>query len=89
MNIAPRRHQHLPSGANQPSDVGVTVNINAEFNLVAGNPIIEFVSRDLITESCKGLVSSAVYTVPPFLSSPSLVAQIEVYLARRCICRHR
>jgi hypothetical protein len=33
MIIAPRRHKHPSSGANGPSDVGVTVNFNAEFNL--------------------------------------------------------
>jgi hypothetical protein len=33
MIIAPRRHKHPSSGANRPSDVAVTVNINAEFNL--------------------------------------------------------
>jgi len=33
MILAPRRHKHLSSGANRPSDVAVTVNINAEFNL--------------------------------------------------------
>jgi len=33
MIIAPRRHTHPSSGANRPSDVAVTVNINAEFNL--------------------------------------------------------
>jgi hypothetical protein len=30
-------------------DVGVTVNINAEFYLIAVNPIVECFSRDLIT----------------------------------------
>ena len=33
MRIPPRRHKHPSSGANRPSDVDVTVNINAEFNL--------------------------------------------------------
>ena len=28
-----RRHKHPSSGANRPSHVAVTVNINAEFNL--------------------------------------------------------
>jgi len=31
--IAPRRHKHPSSSANRPSDVAVTVNINAGFNL--------------------------------------------------------
>jgi hypothetical protein len=33
MRIAPRRHKDPSSGANGPSDVAVTVNINAEFHL--------------------------------------------------------
>jgi hypothetical protein len=33
MIIVPRRHKHPSSGANRPSDIAVTVNINAEFNL--------------------------------------------------------
>jgi hypothetical protein len=33
MRIAPRRHKDPSSGANRPSDVAVTVNINAEYNL--------------------------------------------------------
>jgi len=33
---------------------------------MAVNSIIECFSRDLITEYCQGLESSAVYTVPPF-----------------------
>jgi len=46
--------------------MGVTVNINAEFTLMAVNPIIECFSRDLVTEYCQGLESSMVYTAPPF-----------------------
>jgi len=30
------------------------------------NPIIECFSRDLVTEYCQGLASSAVHTAPPF-----------------------
>jgi len=30
----PRRHKHLSSSANRPSDVVVTVNINVESNLI-------------------------------------------------------
>jgi hypothetical protein len=48
MIIVPRRHQHTSSGANRPSDVAVTVNFNAEFNLMPVNPIIECISRDLV-----------------------------------------
>ena len=66
MIIAPGRHKHPSSGANRPSDVAVTVNINAEFNLIAVNPIIECFSRDLVTEYCQGSQSSAVHTAPPF-----------------------
>jgi hypothetical protein len=33
MKIAPRWHKHPSRGANRPSDVAVTVNINAAFNL--------------------------------------------------------
>jgi len=66
MITAPRRHKHPSSGANRPSDIAVTVNINAQFNLMAVNPIIEYFSRDLVPEYCQGLESSAVYTAPPF-----------------------
>jgi len=41
MMTMPRRHKHPASGANRPSDIPVTVNINAEYNLMAGNPITE------------------------------------------------
>jgi hypothetical protein len=34
---------------------------------MAVNPIIECFSRDLVTEYCQDLESSAVYTVPPFI----------------------
>jgi len=53
MIIAPRRHQHRSSRANRPSDVAVTVNFNAEFNLMPVNPIIECFSRDLVPEYCQ------------------------------------
>jgi len=33
MRIAPRRHKDPSSGANRPSDIPATVNINAELNL--------------------------------------------------------
>jgi len=60
-----RENKHPSSGANRSSDVAVTVNINAEFNLIAVNPIIECFSRDLVTEYCQCFQCSAVYTVPP------------------------
>jgi hypothetical protein len=41
MITTPRRHKHPSSGANRSSDFGVTVNINAEFKLMAVNHIIE------------------------------------------------
>ena len=34
--------------------------------MIAVNPIIECFSRDLVTEYCQGLESSAVHTAPPF-----------------------
>jgi hypothetical protein len=34
MIFMPRMHKAPSSGANRPSDVAVTVNINAEFNLI-------------------------------------------------------
>ena len=33
MRLAPKRHTDPSSGANRPSDIAVTVNINAEFHL--------------------------------------------------------
>jgi len=33
MIIVPRWHKHPSSDANRPSDIAVTVNINAQFNL--------------------------------------------------------
>jgi len=62
-----RRPKHPSSGANRPSDVAVTVNINAEFHLMAVNSIIEWLSRDPNAEYCQGLDSSAVSTAPPVL----------------------
>jgi hypothetical protein len=67
MIIAPRRQQHPSSGANRPSEVAVTVNFNAEFNLLPVNTIIECFSRDLVTEYCQGLEASTISTAPPFL----------------------
>jgi hypothetical protein len=61
----PGRHKHSSSGANRPSEVGVIVNINAEFNLMAVDPIIECFSRDLVTQYCQDLESSGVCTAPP------------------------
>ena len=66
MITVPRRHKLPSRGANRPLDVGVTVNINAEFNLMAVNPIIDCFSRDLIPEYCQGLESCAVYSAPTF-----------------------
>jgi len=66
MIIVPRRHQHPSCSANRPSDVAVTVNFNAEFNLVPVNPIMKYFSRDLIPEYCQGLEAGAVSTAPPF-----------------------
>jgi len=66
MIIAPRRHQHPSSGANRPLDVAVTVNFNAEFNLMPVNRIIECFSRDLVPEYCQRLEASTVSTAPSF-----------------------
>jgi len=66
MITATRMHKHPSSGANKPSDIAVTVDINAEFNLTTVNPIIECISRDIIPEYYQGLDSTAVYTAPPF-----------------------
>jgi len=62
---APRWHKHPSGSANRPSDVGVTVSINAEFNLMAVNLIIVCFTWDLVTEYCHGLESSMVYPGPP------------------------
>jgi len=56
---------------------------------MAVNPIIDCFWRDLVPEYCQGLESSVVYTAPPFLSNPSMVTQIVVYLACCCICMQR
>jgi hypothetical protein len=65
--IASSRHQHPSRGSNRPSDVAVTVNFNAEFNLMPVNPIIECFSRDLVTKYCQGSEARAVSTAPPFV----------------------
>jgi hypothetical protein len=44
----PRMHQCPSSSANRPSDVAVTVNINAEFHVMAVSPIIECFSKNLV-----------------------------------------
>ena len=89
MIIAPRRHQHPSGGANTPSDVAFTVNFNADLNQMPVNPIIQCFSRDLIPEYCQGLESSAFNSAPLFLSNPSMVTQIGVYLACLGICMQR
>ena len=66
MMVAPRRHQHHSSGANRPPHVTVTVNFNAQFNLIAVNPIMDCISRNLVPKYCQGIESSTVYTAPPF-----------------------
>jgi hypothetical protein len=67
MTIAPSRHQHPSTGANRPSDVAVTVNIKAEFNLKPVNAIIEFYSTDLVLEYCQGLEACGICTASPFV----------------------
>jgi len=66
MITVPRRPKHPSRGARRPSDIAVSPNINAEFNLMAVNPIIGWFSTDLIPEYCHDFDSSAVYTPPPF-----------------------
>ena len=65
MKIAPRSHKHPSSGANRPSDVAVTVDINAECYLMAVNPIVGCFIREVVPEYCHGLESSAVYSANP------------------------
>ena len=62
MITVPRWQKHTSSGANRSSNVVVTVNINAEFNLMPFNLIIQFFSRDLVTNHSQGLESDTVYT---------------------------
>jgi hypothetical protein len=66
MITMPRRHNHPSRGANRPSDIAVTVNINAEINLMDDYPVIEYFSMRLVPEECQSVESSAVYTAPPF-----------------------
>jgi hypothetical protein len=68
MISTPKRYKLPSSCANMPSDVSVTVNINAEFNSVAANRIIECFSRNVVTEYYQGSEPIAVYTAPPFFA---------------------
>jgi len=43
-----RMHKCPSSGANRPSDFAVTVNINAEFHVMAVSPIIECFAKDFV-----------------------------------------
>jgi len=89
MITAPRRHKHPSSGAHRLRDVAVTVNIKAQFNLMAVNPIIEYFLSDLVPEYSLDSESSLVYTVPDCLVIPCLVTQIGVYVACHPICMQR
>jgi len=51
-----------------PSDIAVTVSINAVSNLMAVHPMIECFSRDLVPKYCQGLESAAVYIAPPIFA---------------------
>jgi len=64
MITAPRRHKHCSSSANRPSDIAVIVNIDAEFNMMAVNPIIAYFSRNPIPKYCHNFESSVVFTTP-------------------------
>ena len=50
MIIVPRRHKDSSSGANRLSDIAVKMKINAEFNLMTVNLIIEWFSKDDVPE---------------------------------------
>jgi len=73
MIIMARRHKHVSSSANRPSDVAVTVNINAEFNpsliwwhiTSELNDFQGILSPSIVTGD-SDLESSAVYTAPLF-----------------------
>jgi hypothetical protein len=41
------------------------MHFNAEFNLIAINPILEFFSSDLVAAYCQGIESSMICTAPP------------------------
>jgi len=93
MISVPRRHKHTSSGANRPSHVAVTVNINALDNLSS-----IWWQLTLWLKACQGVTSPrivAVWSVAqstlclPFWSNPSLGTQIGVYFASLCICMHR
>jgi len=83
MITEPKRHKHPSSGANRPSDIPETVNINAEFDQMAVNTRLQcfqgISSRIIVT--VQSLVLS---TLPlPLLSNPSMVTKIDVHLACR------
>jgi hypothetical protein len=65
MIIALRRYHNTLSGGNKPSDVTVTVNFNAAFNLMQVSSIIESFSRDLVPEYCQSFKSGAGCTAHP------------------------
>ena len=93
MITAPGCHKHSSSGAIRPSDGAVTVNINAEFNLSS----IWWQLTPWLT-AFQGISSLSIVmvwsivqsTLPlPLLSTPSLVAQIGVYLTCHWLCMQR
>jgi len=93
MIVLPSRYKHPPSGANRPSDVAVTVNIDAEFNLssfwcqlIPSLNAIQGISSTGILKVCSLARSTLRLTL---LSRPSLVTHIGVYLSCCCICMHR
>ena len=70
MIIMPRSHKHLSSSANGPSDVSVTVNINAEFHLssICWQLTPELNAfQGILSPSNVSVRSSAVYTVPSII----------------------
>jgi len=60
-----RRQKYSSNGANRPSDITITVNSNANIDLIAVKPIIECFSGDLVDEYCHSSESSRVYIAPP------------------------
>jgi len=90
MHIVPRRQKYLWSGADTPSDVAGTVNINAVCNMsltwwqltpnlktVQG---ISFLSIVMVYSQLRSTL------LIPCLLNPSVIAQIAVYHACHTIC---
>jgi hypothetical protein len=80
MIVAPQRDQHPSSGANTPSDIAVTVHFNAEYNQIPVNQLNSFQRiTSLSIVMVYGLAQSPLHV--SFLSNPSMVTRVGVYLA--------